>query len=93
VSIVSDVSESCQHFFKFLPKFSLKTFKPRMTRISRMIQGSEIGRQLLAILVFRGNVTMLLPFGARYPREKPAPLADMQKNVKEKTRHQRTCLF
>jgi len=27
-----------------------------------MIQGSEIGRQLVAILVFRGNVTMLLPF-------------------------------
>jgi hypothetical protein len=44
-----------------------------------MIQRSEISPQLVAILVFRGNVTMLLPFGARYPQDKSVRAADMPK--------------
>jgi hypothetical protein len=35
-----------------------------------MIRNSEISRQLVAILVFSENVTMLLPFGGRYPQDK-----------------------
>jgi hypothetical protein len=84
VAILSDTLETCQYFFKVFPKFSLKRFKPLMTRTSRMIQRSKISRQLLEILVFRGNVTILLPFGALYPQEKSAPPADRAKKLKEK---------
>jgi hypothetical protein len=44
VPILSVMLEACQHFFTFFPKFSLKRFKPRTTRIPRMIQMSEISK-------------------------------------------------
>jgi hypothetical protein len=59
---------------------------------ARFTDNSEISRQLVAILVFLGNVTMLLPFGARYPQDKSAPQANMPKTSK-KMHDQRTCLF
>jgi hypothetical protein len=49
-----------------------------------MIQRSEISHKLVAILIFRGNVTMLLPFGASYPQDKSAPDARMQKKRQRK---------
>jgi hypothetical protein len=49
-----------------------------------MIQRSEISRQLVAILVFLGNVTMLLPFGARDPQDKSALPADVPKKGERK---------
>ena len=73
VPILPDTLAACQHFFTFFPKFSLKRLKPRMKRISRMVPLSEISHHLMASLVFRGNVTALLPFGARYPQDKSAP--------------------
>ena len=82
--ILSDTLEACQHFFTFFPKFSLKRFKLRMKRISRMIQMSDISHQLMASLVFRRKCNMLLPFAARYPREKSAPAADMPKTSKKR---------
>jgi hypothetical protein len=91
--MLSATLETCQHFFKFFPKFSLKRFKPLITRTSRMIQRSKISRQLVAILLFGGNVTILLPFGASHPQDKVALPANMPKNVKEKMHRQRTCLF
>jgi hypothetical protein len=39
----------------------------------------KISGQLVAIPVFRENVTMLLPFGACYPQDKSAPPANMPK--------------
>jgi hypothetical protein len=65
---------------------------------SWMIQRSEISRQLVAILLFGGNVTILLPFGllpfgASYPQDEVALSANMPKNVKEKMHSQRPCLL
>jgi len=93
VPILSDTLEACQHFFTFFPKFSLKRFKLRMERISRMIQMSDISHQLMASLVFRRKCNSLLPFAARYPQDKSAPAANTPKNVKEKMHDPRTCLF
>jgi hypothetical protein len=93
VATLSDTLERCQHFFKVFPKFSLKRFKPLMTRTSRMIQRSKISRQLVEILVFRGNVTLLLRFGASYPWDRSASPANMPKKLKEKMHSQLPCLF
>ena len=116
VATLSDTLEICQHFFEVFPKFSLKRFKPRMTRSPRLRRTGfadlklapfptssqlpvaalpsislfpsarftddpefKISGRSMAILVFRGNVTMLLPFGACYPQDKSAPPANMPK--------------
>jgi hypothetical protein len=59
-----------------------------MTRI--FTDDSEVKDQpsMVAILVFRGNITMLLPFGTRYSQDKSTHRRTSQKNVKEKIRHQ-----
>jgi hypothetical protein len=49
-----------------------------------MIQRSKISRQLVAILLFGGNVTILLPFGASYPQDKVALPANMPKTSKKR---------
>ena len=63
-----------------------------MKRISRMVQLSEISGQLMASLVFRRNVTMLLPFDGAIRGKSPPP-SGYAENVKEKMHRQRTCLF
>jgi hypothetical protein len=64
-----------------------------MTWISRMIQRSEISRQLVAILLFGGNVTMLLPFGVPLSTGKVRPAGGRAKKLKEKMHSQRPCLL
>jgi hypothetical protein len=57
-----------------------------------MVQMSEISHQLMASLVFRRNVTKLLPFDGAIRGKSPPPSGHAE-NVKEKMRRQRTCPF
>src|SRR5213080_2472820 len=93
VAILSDTPEMCQHFFKFLPKFSLKRFKPRITWISRMTQRSEIqpsiGGNSRFSRKYNNAVTHLAPLSTGKVR----PAGEHAKKLYRKMRHQRTCPF
>src|SRR2546430_11020328 len=84
VAILSDTPEMCQHFFKFLPKFSLKRFKPRITWISRMTQRSEIQPSIGSNSRFSRKYNNAVTIWRPYPQEKSVPPANMPKNFKEK---------
>jgi hypothetical protein len=84
VAILSDLPEACQHFFKVFPKFSLKDSNRGSHKFHRMIQGSDISRQLVAILLFRGNVTILLPYGVPLSTGKVCPAGGRAKKRQSK---------